>query len=58
MKKLTIIISVFVTIILIGSLYGIQEQAGEKEPVTVEQVWASQCPDPMVGFPLYQSLNV
>ena len=58
MKKLTIIISVFVTIILIGSLYGIQEQAGEREPVTIEQVWASQCPDPMVGFPLYQSLKV
>ncbi|MBW2554580.1 MAG: hypothetical protein KAJ00_04840 [Deltaproteobacteria bacterium] len=53
MKKLTIIISVFVTIILIGSLYGTQEQADEREPVTIEQVWASQCPDPMVGFPLY-----
>ena len=53
MKKLTIIISVFVTIILIGSLYGTQEQADERETVTVEQMWVSQCPDPMVGFPLY-----
>ena len=53
MKKIAIIISVFVTIILIGSLYGTQEQADEKEPVTVEQVWAGQCPDPMVGFPLF-----
>ena len=53
MKKLTIIICVFVTIILIGSLYGTQEQADEREPVTVEQVWASQCPDSMLDFPLY-----
>ena len=53
MKKLTIIISIFVSIILIGSLYGTQDQAGEREPVTLEKAWVSQCPDPMVGFPLY-----
>ena len=53
MKKIAIIISVFVTIILIGSLYGTQEKADEKEPLTVEQVWAGQCPDSMLDFPLY-----
>ena len=53
MKKIAIIICAFVTIILIGSLYGTQDQADERKPLTLEQVWGRQCPDPMVDFPLF-----
>ena len=53
MKKIAIIICAFAAIILIGSLYGTQDRFDERKPVTLEQVWGSQCPDPMVDFPLF-----
>lgn len=61
MKQIIIILSILLTLILTGVLYGIHDQPEEIEAVTAEQVWMHQFPGPMpnfiplpmVGYPLY-----
>lgn len=52
MKKIIVILSISVTLILAGVLYGTNQQTDEVETVTAEQVY-DFIPDPMNGYPLY-----
>ena len=61
MKKMVIILSVFVALSLAGILYGTQDKSEEKEAVSLEEAYTAQLPeqvsemvvDPMTGFSLY-----
>ena len=61
MKKLIIILSVLLILMIAGVLYGRNKQPDWVETMTAEEVYMTQFPDsmsnvvidPMVGFPLY-----
>jgi len=61
MKKIIIILSVFVALSLAGILYGTQNKSEEKETVSLEEAYRAQFPEqvsdmilhPMPGFPVY-----
>jgi len=47
MKKIIIILSILFTLIVAGVLYGTQDQSDQRKPVTLEQVYMNQYPNPM-----------
>ena len=47
MKKIIITLSILLTLILAGVLYGTQDRSDAGETVTLEQVYMNQFPDPM-----------
>ena len=61
MKRLVIILILFLALSLAGILYGTPDQPDEEGMVTIEEMYMSDLPDqmpdvvvdPMVGFPLY-----
>jgi len=61
MKKIIIILSISVTLLLAGVLYGNRIQSNQRETVSLEEAYTAQFPDqmpdvilhPMTGFPLY-----
>jgi hypothetical protein len=61
MKKIIIILSVSLTLILVGILYGNNSKPVQDEMMILEEAYASQCPeqipdvilDPMVGYPVF-----
>jgi len=61
MKKLIIFISILLTLIFVGALYGINKTTEEVKIMQADQSGMNQhpgqrpdvIPDPMVGFPLY-----
>ena len=61
MKKAIIIVSVFLALLITGTLHGINQKSEEVETVTAKQIFMNQFPDPtpdvilepMVAFPMY-----
>jgi hypothetical protein len=61
MKKILIILTISLILILVGILYGNGNQPVQEEMVTVEEAYTAYFPeqmpdlilDPMVGFPVY-----
>ena len=62
MKKLIIVVSIFLILILMGgAIYGINQKNEEVETIVSDQVdvnedsdqWPDVVLDPMVGFPLH-----
>ena len=47
MKKIIIILSISITLILAGVLYGTQDLSDEGETMTLEQVYTKQLPEQM-----------
>jgi len=61
MKKVIIIVSAFLALLITGAFHGINQKSEEVETVTAKQTSMNQLPDPMpnvipypmVGFPIY-----
>jgi len=61
MKKILILLSILLTLIFTGVLYGINQKTEEVKIVQADQSdtnqppdqWPDVIPDPMVGFPLH-----
>jgi hypothetical protein len=53
MKKIIIILSILIVFILVGVLYGINQQTNEVETVTADHIYMDQFPDPIPDFVLY-----
>jgi uncharacterized protein YxeA len=61
MKKIVILLSILLTLIFTGVLYGINQKTEEVKIVQADQSgtnqppgqWPDVIPDPMVGFPLH-----
>ena len=61
MKKVIIIISAFLTLLITGAFHGMNQKSEEVETVTAKQPSMNQfpdlipyvIPDPMAGFPVY-----
>ena len=61
MKKVIIIVSAFLTLLITGAFYGIIQKSEEVETITATQTSMNQLPDPMpyvipypmAGFPVY-----
>jgi len=61
MKKVIIIVSALLTILLTGAFHGINKKSEEVETVTAKQSYVNQfpdpmpdvIPDPMAGFRVY-----
>ena len=53
MKKIIIILSILFVFILVGVLYGINQQTNEVETVTADHIYMDQIPGPALDFVLY-----
>ena len=61
MKRIIIILSIVLTLSVVGVLYGEHLQTDQREAATLEEAYAAQFPeqmfdvvlDPMVGYPIY-----
>ena len=61
MKKVIIVVSAFLTLLITGAFHGINKKSEDVETVTAKQVYMNQLPvqipdvilNPMVGFPIY-----
>ncbi len=47
MKKVIIIVSAFLTLLITGAFHGIIQKSEEVETVTTKQIFMNQFPDPM-----------